>query len=196
VTIRKLVSGAKICNAAIILSASTMITAAHAQDSGFYATLGAGYATSSVDEIELVETEARLVSIRAGYNFNRYLGVEAEGNFTVITPDIDPAGVAGREGALNYSRGFAGFLVARYPVKNSIELFARGGYHGTRIVLRTEDFLQSATFDNVAYGGGVSYNWGRNGVRADYTILKISSIGPSTENVDQRVFGLSFVRRF
>jgi len=182
--------------AVIAVTANVAITAAQAQDTGFYAALGAGYATSNVDEIEPVETEAGLVSIRAGYNFNRYLGVEADGNITVLTPDIDPAGVNGREGALNYSRGLAGFVVARYPVTESIELFARGGYHHTRIVLRTEDLMQSTSFDNFAYGGGASYNWGRNGVRVDYTILNVSRINQSSDNVDQRIIGLSFVRRF
>ncbi|MEX6634787.1 porin family protein [Hyphococcus lacteus] len=190
-------TGKSLARAAGIFVASTAVFAsAQAQESGFYANIGASFATSNADQIELVETGAGLITIRAGYNLNRYLSVEAEGNITALTPDIDPTGVNGREGALNYSRGFAGYLVARYPVTESIELFARGGYHHTRIILRAEDLMQSATFDNVAYGGGASYNWGRNGIRVDYTILNVSRINQSTDNIDQRIIGLSFVRWF
>ena len=189
--IRKLVSNTKICSAVIVLSASVVITAAHAQDSGFYGSLGAVYATSNVDEIELVETDAGLIVVRAGYNVNRFLGIEAEWSFAALTPDFDPAGISAREAAVNFSRGLAGFVVARYPVSENIDIFARGGYHHTRIELRGDGIEQSQSLDNAAYGGGASYNWGRNGVRAEYTVYNISG-----ENLDQRVFGLSFVRRF
>ena len=177
--------------ATMAVTANVTMISAQVQELGPYAVIGAGYATSNADEIELVETEAGIVVVRAGYNFHRFLGVEAEGNFTALTPEIDPTGVNGREAALNFSRGVAGFVVARYPVGDKIELFARGGYHHTRIVLRAQDLEQSFTANNAAYGGGVSYNWDRNGVRAEYTVYNVSR-----ENFDQRVFGLSFVRRF
>ena len=180
-----------VCAVFLIVVINVAITSAQAQETGPYVTIGAGYATSNADEIELVETEAGLIIIRGGYNFNRYLGVEAEGNFTVLTPDIDPTGVNGREGAFNLSRGFSGFLVARYPVTENITLFARGGYHHSRLKLRSTWIDQSASFDNYAFGGGASYNWGCNGIRADYKVLNITR-----KTFDQRLLGVSFVRRF
>ena len=173
------------------LTASVTISAAQAEDTGFYASIGAGYATSNVDQIELVETGAGLVILRAGYNFNKYLGVESESSFTVIKPSIDPTGVNGREAALHHGQSFGGFLVARYPVTESINVFARGGYHHTRLTGRAEDFRQTRSADNAAFGGGASYHWGRNSVRVEYTVYNITS-----EHYDQRVAAVSFARNF
>jgi len=104
-------------------SSVIMVTAAQAQESGLYANIGAGFATSNVDEIEPVETQAGLIVVRGGYNLNRYIGLEAEGSFTVLSPGLDDDGVTGASGALNLSRSFAGYLTARYPVTNSVSVF-------------------------------------------------------------------------
>jgi len=187
----KLKSRNVVCTVVIAVAINAAITSAQAQETGPYATIGAGYATSSADQIEPVRTDTGLVQLRVGYGLNRYLAVEADASFSAINGELDPNGVTNPEGALNLSRSFAGYVVARYPIAGNVTLFARGGYHHSRLTLRATDLRQSTSVDNYAFGGGAVYRWGRNGVRADYTVLNVTR-----ENFDQRVIGLSFVRRF
>lgn len=176
---------------ATLLATSSIASAAQAEDTGFYASIGAGYATSNVDKIELVETGAGLVILRGGYNFNKYLGVEGEGSFTAIKPGIDPTGVNRRDAALHHGQSFGGFFVARYPVMENADMFVRGGFHHTRLTGRAPDFRQTRSANNVAFGGGVAYHWGRNSIRVDYTVYNITR-----EHFDQRVATVSLARGF
>ena len=176
---------------AMIVTVTVTMSSAKAQGTGPYATIGAGYATSSADQIEPVRTGTGLIQIRAGYGLNKYLAVEADASFSVINGELDPTGLNNPEGALNLTRSFAGYVVARYPVSQNFTLFARGGYHHSRLTLRATDLRQSVSVDNYAFGGGASCHWGHNGIRADYTVLNVTR-----ENFDQRVIGISFLRAF
>ena len=176
---------------AAFLAAGVNLSVAQAQNSGAYASIGAGYATSNVDQIELVETGAGLLIFRGGYNLNRYFAIEGEGSFTVIRPDIDPTGVNGPDAALHHGQSFAGFLLARYPATQNIDVFVRGGYHHTRVTGRAENFRQTRSVDNFAFGGGAAYKWGHNSIRAEYTVYNFTA-----EHFDQRVASISFVRGF
>jgi hypothetical protein len=177
--------------AALAIIAATGTAAA--QDTGGYAAIGGGYASSNADRIEPVATDAGLVQVRAGYGLHRYFAAEVDASFAVVKGDFDPAGVTAPDAALTLDRSFAGYLVARYPATDRLTVFARGGYHHTRLRLRAAGFDQAASFDNYAFGGGASYDWGRNGVRVDYTNLRTNLNGDS---IDHRILGLSLVRRF
>lgn len=177
----------------VFLMTGLGVGTASAQEIGAYATVGAGYATSNADRIEDVATDAGLIQLRAGYAFNRYLAAEAEASFVMLNGEVDMTGANGEEAALTLNRNIAGFLVARYPVSEQFSLFARGGYHQSRFLLRTTGLRQKGSVDNFAFGGGAIYQWSRNGLRMDYTVMKASI---NDNPVDQRILSLAFVRRF
>ena len=174
---------------AALLVASSGVAAARAQETRSYVSIGPAYATSNAYKIEDVATDAGLVQLRAGHAFNPYLEAEAETSFAVLKGEFDGPD----DGALTLNRSFAGFLVGTYPLNARLSLFARGGYHRTRILLRSDDFRQKRSFDNFAFGGGASYDWSRNGLRLDYTVMKANL---NKNPIDQHVLSLAFVRRF
>jgi len=141
---------------------------------------------------------------RAGYNFNPYLGVEAEASFGLIDQNIISAssGSTTLSADVGVNNSFGAFAVARVPVSKGFSLFARGGYHATNFGLNstsiengntvTENISQS--YDGVAYGVGIEVATGlRNAVRLDYTRYQITTdLG---DNASDTV-SVSFVQKF
>ncbi len=133
-----------------------------------YGTLGA--VTYEMGE-ELYGAQARL-----GYQFNKYLGAEAEGSLGISTDkrDGDFGGVPIQQD-LKVKNSVAGFGIVRFPLIGKLNGYGRLGYHQSELDRRLSD--ASGTFsdtefsvDGIAYGSGLEYTVNpRTSVRLDYT---------------------------
>ena len=162
---------------------------AQAQDSGAYGGLGASaYVTSpeGAFDAELFAAEAKL-----GYNFNTYFGVEVQGSLGLNTDsvDLDPETV---ERKVDYS--VAGFAVARWPVSDKFQLFARGGIHNTQVSVDVVNDIGDITSSinltetGFAVGAGAQFNFDKkNAIRADYTYL---------DGTNGETLSLGYIRKF
>jgi len=176
--------------AAFALVPALAAGAAAAQDAdstGFYGS--AGYAL--IDPRGAASKDLGAVNLRAGYQFNRYLGVEAEGAVGVDDARLTGPGVRGSYG-LDYSIGAYG--VARYPVTERFDVFARAGVVHAKFKGKGQVGTTVARFSDkdeyFAIGAGAQFNIDRkNGIRADYTRFE-------GDGLDANVWGLSFVRKF
>jgi hypothetical protein len=163
---------------------------AQTADSGFYGS--AGYAIISPKG---APSDLGAVNLRGGYQFNRYLGVEAEGaigvddgHFTVGT------GATAVRGTYKLDWSLGAFGVARYPVTDQFDVFARAGVvHGEfKGKARSGTTVVRANDNEEAFAGGVGAQFNfddKNGLRADYTRYE-------GDDVDANVWGVSFVRKF
>lgn len=151
--------------------------AAQAQDGNAYGAIGV-----SSYEFDMYGVEAKL-----GYNFNDYFGVEGQAGVGVIS---DKETVAGTEVKTSVSHNFAGFGVVRFPASEQFDLFARAGYHTTRLKASTGGVSVSGSDDGFAFGGGGQFNINdRDGIRLEYTNYDFDG-----GNAD--VVSASYVRKF
>jgi len=119
------------------------------------------------------------------YNINRFLGIEGEvGGSVGIEQDLD----------FGYSSNvrtpdmltYNGNLVVSVPTGKSVVPYATGGVGGLSLFSREEfgvDDTETLFTTNV--GGGVKWNPGRFGLRADYRFIAI----PSRDSVSAFGFG-------
>ena len=175
-----------------VLAATAYAGYAQAQDSGAYVGLGgAAYVT---DPVGATGTDLFTVEAKLGYNFNTYFGVEAQGSLGLNT-DSEQVGTATLNRTLDYSVG--AFAVARLPVFESFDLFARGGIHNTQVGLAVENppiiddvpfSVGSITETGFAVGAGAQYNFDKkNAIRADYTYL---------DGIDAETLSIGYIRKF
>lgn len=168
--------------AALAATAMTAFAAsAQAQDSDTYINLG----------VQNIESDFFNVVARIGYNFGENFGVEAEGSLGVSG---DSETFSGIDYEAKVSNSFSGYLVGRYPIAEQFEVFARAGYHTSKVKETAEgaSIDESASFsqDGIAFGGGLQYNFdGQNGIRLGYTNL--DGDGGSAD-----VYDISYVRKF
>ena len=131
------------------------------------------------------------VTLRAGANFGKYFGLEAEGGFGIID---DNAVLGGVQGQTHVNDQYAGYAVARYPVTANFNVFARGGFG--HIDFNTQplaSYSYTNGFDSWNYGAGAEYFFdGKNGVRADYTRMDFQDRGLK----DADTVSVSYIRRF
>lgn len=178
--------------AAVWAALALVPAAAVAQTSdatGFYGS--AGYSHLDLAGGRDVSTGA--VTLRGGYQFNRYLGLEAEGGLGIDDGGFSTSAGARGSYGLDYSIG--AFGVARYPVTERFDVFARGGVVHAKFKGKARIGNTVARFGDkgelLAGGVGVQYNIdGRNGLRAEYTRYE------DNDAADANVWGVSFVRRF
>ena len=128
---------------------------------------------------------------RLGYQSARYLGAEVEGSIGLVS-EKDTVGALELKAGVDYSVG--AFVRGVVPLGERINVFARGGYHATKIDGSLSDgttsILGSDTVDGFAYGGGAEYALSRrDSLRLDYTRY---DVGPGeTESVS-----LAYARKF
>lgn len=163
---------------------------AQTADTGFYGS--AGYAIISPSG---APSDLGAINVRGGYQFNPYLGIEVEGAVGVddghFTSGTGATAVRGSYG-LDWSVG--AFGVARYPVSDQFDVFARAGVvHGEFKGKARSGATTVRVNDNdeaFAAGVGAQVNFDdKNGIRADYTRYEGS-------DVDANVWAVSFVRKF
>lgn len=151
---------------------------ASAQDSGAYVNIG----------VDAIEFDAYTASVKLGYNFTEYFGVEGQAGFGIIDQEVGNVDVG-------VDNTFAGFGIARFPVSESFELFARVGYHATKFGV-SGAISGDLDTDGLAagVGGQYFYNGGPNGLRVEYTALDIDSSQGNLGGGD--VVSASYVRKF
>jgi opacity protein-like surface antigen len=119
------------------------------------------------------------------YNINRFLAIEGEvGGSLGIEQDLD----------FGYSSNvrtpdmltYNGNLVVSVPTGKSVVPYATGGVGGLSLFSREEfDVDDTETLFTTNVGGGVKWNPGRFGLRADYRFITI----PSRDSVSAFGFG-------
>jgi hypothetical protein len=136
------------------------------------------------------------VTLRAGADFGKYLGLEGEGSFGV-TDTRDFWGQTDIKAHLNNQ--YAGYVVARAPVLANANLFARGGYGHSEIKATERDIYSGVTTsanigsDSWNYGAGGEYFFdAKNGLRAEYTKFNFVKSGAT----DADTWTISYVRKF
>ena len=169
-----------------LIAAITLAGTAHAQnnnpDSGSYGALG--LTTYDWDTVGL---DAKL-----GYNFNRNFGVEAQGMIG-LSSESSPVSPAANAATLTSKPDYTigAFAVARLPLSDQFEVFARGGYHQTQTNIKISNVLGTdydVTHDGFAVGGGLQFNLGdKTAIRSEYTYLDKS---------DYHTFSVGYVRKF
>jgi opacity protein-like surface antigen len=128
---------------------------------------------------------------RLGYQSANVLGAEVEGSFGVID-DKETVGATELKAGVDYSVG--AFARAVVPLGERFNVFARGGYHATRIDGSVTDATGTVkvadTTDGFAYGAGAEWAFNpRDSIRLDYTRY---DLGPGeTDSVS-----LAYSRKF
>lgn len=151
---------------------------ASAQDTGAYVNLG----------VDAIEFDAYTASVKLGYNFTEYFGVEGQAGFGIIDEEVGNLDIG-------VDNTFAGFGVVRFPAGNNFEIFGRLGYHATKFGV---DGAVNGDLDTDGFAAGVGgqyfFNGGQNGLRVEYTYLDIGSNQGNLGGGD--VFSASYVRKF
>lgn len=125
------------------------------------------------------------VTGRLGWKPGGYFGLEGELN--VGTSDDTVAGTT-----TDLKHQYAGYVTGTLPIGANFELIGRIGYGQTKVESTTAAITTEDKVDSVNYGVGAQYNWGANGIRADYTRHEFQG----TAGGDADAMALSFVRRF
>jgi outer membrane immunogenic protein len=147
--------------------------------------LGAGYQYIDADSLDI-----DALSIRGGYDFTPFFGVEADlliglGDETIATIDGERI-----KGGLDYAIG--AYAKAQYPITPEFSVFARGGYIYADAEVSAAGVTVSDNVDGWAFGAGAEWAFaGPNAVRFDYTRYDFTD---GNGNAD--AFGVSYVRRF
>ena len=134
------------------------------------------------------------VTLRAGADFGKYVGVEGEGSFGVSDAT---ASLAGASAKTHLNNAYAGYFVGRYPILPNGNLFARVGF-GHIDAQSSASFLNQGVtvhdgVDSLNYGAGGEYFFdGKNGLRIDYTRYDLRT--DNAKNAD--TWSLSYVRKF
>jgi outer membrane immunogenic protein len=164
------------------VAALGVTAAASAQDGGGY--VGAGYTALDGDGATL-----GAITLRGGYNFSKYFGIEGDAHIGVVDDTID---VLGTDVDISADFGFAGYGVARLPVgENNSNVFVRAGYGTLSLDASGGGASVSEDVDGFAYGvGGEFFFDAANGVRFDYTIFD------SDDGGDLDTYGIHYIRRF
>jgi len=163
-----------------------------AQDSGAYVGIGASaYVT---EPIGAFGADLFTLDAKAGYNFNAYFGVEAQGSIGLNT-DSDPFAGGSFNTKIDYS--LSGFAVARWPVSEKFDLLARAGIHNTQVGRDLENpplidgapfTVDSITETGLAVGVGAQYSFDKkNAIRADYTFL---------DGAEAETLSIGYIRNF
>jgi outer membrane immunogenic protein len=166
--------------------------AAQAQEtpaSGVYASAGYTFLSPTGER----DADIGALTVRGGYQINPYVGVEAEGAFGV--DDGRFATGAGARGSYGLDYSIGAYGVARYPVTDRLDVFARAGVVHARFNGKATIANTTVRFDDknewLAGGAGVQFNIDpKNAIRAEYTRLE------DNNDLDIDTFGVSFVRKF
>lgn len=132
-----------------------------------------------------------VATFRAGADFAKYFGVEAEAGVGMVDHDTAVNGVTGE---VHVNDQYALYGVVHYPVMDSTSLFVRGGYGHTDV--KTSLVAANAITageDSWNYGAGVEHFFdGKNGVRLEYTRVDFQDRGLR----DGDSLAVSYVHKF
>lgn len=134
------------------------------------------------------------VTLRAGADFGKYVGLEGEGAFGVTDGGVS---VPGASIKVHLNHEYAGYAVARYPVLPNANVFARIGYGHSELKVsgsvNGSSASATASDDSLNYGVGGQYMFdGKNGLRLEWTRYDFRTNGAS----DADSWTLSFVHKY
>ena len=190
---------------------------AYAQDSsGWYAMGGYSHTEYESDDYFDFSDSYGAVTFGGGYDFNRFLGIEAEGAIGVVDgehtisgfgpvivgPPDNITGTADIDSTLKLNSRYGAYAKAQYPLTDSLSVFGRVGFESRDYDLTIETTVTAtdgaqANFkrdssvgdEGVAFGGGVEFDFAENqGLRAGYTRAE--------GDVNEDRFEVSYVYRF
>lgn len=164
--------------AAVLVSAAMGSTAM--AESELY--LNAGGSTFDTDGANLSAFTAR-----GGIEFNELLGAEFEASFGLGADDEN-----GVDAELENQ--FGGFVVARYPVFDRVDVLGRVGYSTAEIQFATNGVSSDVNADGFAFGLGSEVMITEQlGIRGDYTRIEVDD-----DQLDGglNVFAITGVYRF
>lgn len=168
-----------LASAAALLAAS----AASAQAPEGLFKLGAGYTFLDADDAEF-----DALTVRGGYDFVKYFGVEGEALIGLGEESVNVGGLA-VDTSLNYGLGL--FAKAHYPFTEQLSAFARVGYVWAEIEAESAGVSLTDDEDGAGYGAGVEYTFdGVNAIRGEYTLYDYG------DDAEIDGWSLSYVRRF
>jgi len=169
-----------------LLAAGLVVGAmqAHADDkSGFY--IGAGVGNTKVqDKIGAGEeghvnfdSDDTSFKVLAGYDFIEYLGLElAYIDFGAPADNFNSVNIKAN---LQNATGWTAELVAQLPI-GPVDLFAKGGVVSYKADFRAKFKGETGTIardnqdgDEAVFGGGLTFNIGRVGIRGEYEYMDI-----------------------
>ena len=189
------------------LTSLITVGAAYAGD-GPYVAAGMELGRYTVEDPAETYSDVAL-NLRLGYDFSKYLGVEAEGVFHIggaATSD-ETIGSERYEQSGDVTGRLGGFVRGRIPLSEKIDVFARIGAGGRRMTdkSRTTGEVNGVPFDErtsfsevslfTSLGAGVEFEVstsGRDLIRGDYTFFR-TFIGYW---VDDSAASIAYVRRF
>ena len=161
-----------------------------AQESGFYGEAGLA---APVFDIASRDFAPVTVQVRGGYMLGEHFGVELEAATGIADATESEAGSSI---SLEINHMIAGYAVARWPVSDRIGLVGRVGYQQIDVSVEGRSpgdpvFRQSGDGEGAVFGGGVTYDLGGFGVRADYTWAGDASPFPSSDKIGTVSIGLT-----
>ncbi|MEM9599612.1 MAG: outer membrane beta-barrel protein, partial [Pseudomonadota bacterium] len=106
--------------------------------------------------VDAVEFDSYNLSGKAGYNFNDFFGVEAQGGFGIIDQEETIAGIDIDAGIDYY---VSGFLTGRIPMSEQFELIGRVGYYFGEVGGTAAGIAVSEDVDGLAVGAGAQFNF-------------------------------------
>lgn len=140
------------------LAALAVVSPALAQGSGPEYSVSAGYSLWNADDADL-----GAITLRGTGMFTPNFGVEGEAAFGVGDENVGGATVE-----INNSLG--AFGVAKAPLTDQFDIFARAGYATTEIEASGFGASASADIDGFAYGIGGNFYVNENfGIRGDFS---------------------------
>jgi hypothetical protein len=186
----------------VTVAGAAMPSAAQVLDptdkSGAYGNLGYTHSSSG-------DGHTNSITGRAGWRFNRFLGVEGEGSVGVSGDGgsfIPPGGTTATQYDTKQQYQLAGYGVGYLPLSPKFDLFARVGYGTNRYKVDVAGGPDSRfNQESWNWGGGAQYLFdGANGVRAEYTRSSMQDDGAPPNapwaGKDQDNWSISYVRQF
>lgn len=184
----------------LFLASTSLIEFSYAQDTSSqdrdaYQTKGAYGAIGAAT----YDFENYGVDVKAGYSFNKYFGIEAQG-ILGLTTDSRLVSSIKTDAKIEHTVG--AFVVARLPLSERVEIFARGGVHNTRYTFEITNFDSrpvEASNTGPAAGAGIQYNLNpKSSIRADYSYLSQHDEPFYSAIIDKKIetFSIGYVRNF
>lgn len=182
--------------AALLLS-SAVAAPAFAADSGFYAgvTVGRSNTDNIASNTTMTKSSDTVAGILGGYQFNKYLSVEAEytgaGKFTATTGTVNLSGKADT---------FAVSAKGDLPLSDAFSLYGKLGIANTKTSITSSPASNAAGATRTAatVGLGMQYNMSQSvSLRFGWDRYPMSVIAaPNTNKMNSNVYSLGAVFKF
>ena len=170
------------------------MTPAYAGD-GFTVNVGStgvGYEVGDSDEVVGLSA----LTVRGGYEFNDFIGIEAEGSFGLGDDDVI---VNGYEYTAEIETMFGAYGKLKIPVGRNVDLFARAGYANLSLDESLSFYRNtiSNSENHSGFAGGIgvqAFFGGNHGVRVDLGGMDLGD-DDGVDKGNVAIFSLSYAYR-